>query len=146
LDRSPPRRDDRIRCLHAYTLQHRHKLIYFLNFFANNFLMNNDRRIKSFKDYSGQWPWQHMSRSWSSKGGPLFCIIIKTAISSDGKHFLVCIYVFKVLFLAFIQEIWTKNKVVSVTISMTFSYIFDLGLMYYLVSMFILSNLYLIFC
>jgi len=28
--------------------------------------------------------------------------IIKTAISSDGKHFLICIYVPKVLFLVFI--------------------------------------------
>jgi len=46
-------------------------------FFINNFLMNNEGRIKSFEDYSGQWPWQYMSRA-RSEGGPFVYIIIET--------------------------------------------------------------------
>jgi len=38
--------------------------------------------------------------------------IMKTAMSSYRKHFLVCIYVSKILFLAFNQEILIKNKMI----------------------------------
>lgn len=47
-------------------------------------------------------------------------MIEKIATLSNKRHFLVCVYISKVLFLAFSLEILPKNKVVYMSASMTF--------------------------
>jgi len=42
--------------------------------FVNNILINNERWLKPPTRYSGQWPWQHRSRSRLLGLGPLFGI------------------------------------------------------------------------
>jgi len=47
----------------------------FVIYFVNNFLKNNERRIETSKDYSGQRLRQHTSKSTSSEDDLLFSII-----------------------------------------------------------------------
>jgi len=46
--------------------------------FVNNFLINNEWRLKPPARYSGQWPWQHMSRLLGL--GPLFGIFTDNCV------------------------------------------------------------------
>ena len=48
--------------------------------FINNFLMNNEQRLRLIEGHSGLWPWQHMSRSRLSELLPLLLILTKNKL------------------------------------------------------------------
>ena len=56
----------------------------YLPIFVYNFLINNERGLKVFASYLGQWPWQHIWRSSWSEVGPLFLRFTFCYIEKDN--------------------------------------------------------------